>query len=278
MSQRRLPIGRISALIAVAVGLFVVFRGAHEPRWRTLRPGVEFATIRGEPYCRRGSAQIALLRLDPARVRLRIHHFRADGFREPPNIVEWWRRTSALAVFNAGQYYPDWSYMGLLVARGRALSSRLHRGFKAALVADPDDGGRDARVIDLDAHPLDPRSPGWREIAQSFMLFDSSGTIRVRHSNNVANRTAVGEDRDGRLLVATSEGGYTLWDFAKVLEERPLGLKHAMSMDGGAEAELAVAARGFRYASFGHWDAEGGGESSPGATTALPAVITVSAP
>lgn len=279
MPPRYVPVTRIAAALAVVVGILVIVRGAGGPRWRTLRPGVEFTTFRGDVWCKSGPGEVIAIRLDPARVRLRVRHFSLMPEGRPLNIVEWQRRTGALAVFNAGQFYEDYSYMGLLVCDGRVVSRTLHPGYKAALVAAPDSGASTARVLDLTREPLDPEHPGWREVAQSFMLFDRTGAVRIRKSDRIANRTVVGEDRRGRLLVITSEGGYTLSDFAELLKATPLELSHAMCMDGGYEAELCVIADRFRYASFGHWERDqDAAAESPGATTVLPAVVTVMAP
>lgn len=266
------------AIAAFGVTALVVVRGGSRPHWTSLREGVDFTTLRGDPWCRQGSSEIAVLRLDPARVRLRVLHFTREPDHTPLSIVEWQRRTGALAVFNAGQYYPDLSYMGLLVCDGVRVANKLHPLFKAALVASPSDGRRAAHVLDLDRHPLDPTSPGWRQVAQSFMLFDGGGQPRIRRTNLVANRTVVAEDRRGNLIVITSEGGYTLWDFARLLQGTPLGLTHAMSMDGGYEAELCVSAAPFHYASFGRWTGKGDASDAPGAKYPLPAVVAVLAP
>ncbi len=154
MSYHRLPVGRIAALAAVAVGAFLVLRGGGGPHWRTLKPGLEFATMRGTPFCRQGSQEIALLRIDPARAVVRVHHYSLEAVDAPPGIVAWQRLTGAHAVFNAGQFYPDWSYMGMLVSNGHVVSKRAHPGYKAALVAAPAEGGPAARVLDLDRDEL----------------------------------------------------------------------------------------------------------------------------
>src|SRR5438552_2902230 len=130
--------------------------------------------------------------------------------------------------------------------------------------------------LELAGGPLDARRPRWREIAQSFMLFDRTGTLRIRRTSQTANRTVVAEDRDGRLLVITTEGAYTLHEFASLLRAWPLRITQAMSMDGGEEAMLCVKVGRFRYASFGRWDGEpdsdGKSDRAP-----LPAVIAVTA-
>jgi hypothetical protein len=275
--MRRLPLLWL-AIALFGLSVLAVVRGGGGTRWRPLGEGIEFTMLRGDPWCRRGSSEIAALRLDPVRVRLRVLHYTRQPDRTPLTIVEWQRRTGALAVFNAGQYYPDLSYMGLLVSDGEEVSSRLHPGFKAALVASPRDGRRGARVLDLEREPLDPASPGWREVAQSFMLFDDLGRIRTRRTDLVANRTIVGEDHRGRIVVVTTEGGYTLWDLAHLLQRLPLGLRRAMAMDGGYEAELCVSAGRFRYASFGRWWGGRDVPDAPGARVPLPAVVAVMAP
>ena len=262
----------------MVVGVVVVWRGGQGLRWRELAPGLEFTTIHGEPYCRRGSSAIAVLRMDPERVRLRVRHFTQNPEPRPLDVVEWQRLTGSVAVFNAGQFYPDYRYLGLLASGGRWLYQRPHPGYQAAFVAGRRKDGRGARVLDLTNHSNEPDSIPWREVAQSFMLFDSAGTLRVRRSERIANRTVVAEDRQGRLLVMTSEGAYTLADLAHVLQQSALQLRHAMSMDGGREAELVVARASFRYASFGQWTSADEHPSSPAARVPLPAVISVELP
>jgi hypothetical protein len=85
----------------------------------------------------------------------------------------------------------------------------------------------------------------------------------------------VAEDDHGRLVVITTEGGYTLWDLAGLLRRAPIGLSHAMSMDGGYEAELCVSSGRFHYASFGHWDGSDDTPDPPGASVPLPAVVVI---
>jgi len=255
----------------LVVAVFALWRDTRSVHWRRVGAGAEFTTLSGEPFCRLGSSTVAVLRFDPAKVRLRARYYDRE---HPPrllSITEWQQETRATAVFNAGQYYPDFSYMGLLVCGGDTVSARPHIGFQAALVAR--DGV--AAVVDLAQSPLDARA-AWTDVAQSFMLFDRSGGERVRRSGKVANRTAVGTDARGWLVVCVSEGAYTLADYAQVLMRAPLGLTHAMSMDGGLESELVVASPGVHYASFGDW-APGRESNAPGALVPLPAVLTLEA-
>ena len=258
----------------VAIAGYALWQNSRALHWRTLAPGIEFATLRGEPYCRMGSTAIGVLRCETTRIKLRVRHWSQLDVDRPPGLVDWQYRTRALAVFNAGQFYPDWAYMGLLVAGGDTISAKAHAGFQALLVGDHAGHGG-AQVIDLSCVHADSLARGWREVAQSFMLFDSSGA-RVRRSAHIARRTVVAEDAQGHLLVLVSEGGYTLAEFAELLMRSRLQITHALSMDGGLESELVIEEGTFRYASFGDWR-DGRDPEAPGARAPLPAVITLEA-
>jgi hypothetical protein len=269
------PVGRIAALLAILVGGIVLARGGGTTRFRGVARGVEFTSFRGDPYCRQGSSEIAVLRLDPAHARVHVRHYARDGDR-PLDILEWQSRTRSIAVFNAGQYYPDWSYMGLLVCGGRVVSNHPHPTFQAALVAGAAGGSPAAHVLDLSRDSIDADHPAWLEVAQSFMLFDRTGAVRVKQSAQIAPRTIVAEDRDRRLVVITTEGAYTLFDVAHLLKASPFHLTHAMSMDGGGEAQLCVRSGAFHYASFGRWNPGVRDDDLRAALVPLPAVVTVS--
>ena len=92
MSRRLVLFGLTIALLCIAI--LAVVRQGGRPRWSSLGDGIEFATLRGDPWCRRGSSEIAVLRLDPARVRLRVLHYTLEPDHTPLSIVEWQRRTA----------------------------------------------------------------------------------------------------------------------------------------------------------------------------------------
>ena len=177
MPRRVLHARWILPFVAV-VAAFALWRNERGPHWRELRPGVEFTTHRGRTVL-------------PARLRRRSrccawtrgargcgrYYDRQRARRACSPCSSGRSCTGALAVFNAGQYYPDFRYMGVLVCGGDTVSAQPHPGFQAALVAD---SGR-AHVLDLARTPLSG-VPRWSDVAQSFMLFDRAGGVRVRRS------------------------------------------------------------------------------------------------
>jgi hypothetical protein len=88
----------------------------------------------------------------------------------------------------------------------------------------------------------------------------------------VANRTALAIDDQGRILVVVTEGGHTLWELAQALKNSGLGLREVMTMDGGAESQLALKAAGFSYEHYGR---PSPAPDLPWTRQALPAVLAI---
>lgn len=218
--------------------------------WQNLRPGLDFGRLQVEnATIRAGSTRLALLRVDPARYQFRV--LAGEVGDEGMSAASWRQQSGALAVFNAGQFTPQHAYLGLLIQDGRQIT-RPVTNMEAILVAEPEDPSLPpARVVDLQYTSLPlPQSP-YRQAAQSLMLVDRFGQIRVRRSGKVAHRTLVAEDEKGRILVMITEGKHTLWDLARFMAEAGLGLREVMCMDGGAEAQIDIKVGGFTYQQTG---------------------------
>lgn len=250
--------------------------------WRTLAPGLEFALLDGGSGCRRGDCHVAVVRAEPASWRPALHHaLEEPGGGGGLDAAAWQARTRAPVVINAGQYYPDRRPMGLFVKDGRNWGTKLIKAWKAILAADPapaaGQGVAGTVLLDLDFDAFDASTTPYRVVLQSFMLLDRAGKKRVRRSEWQANRTVIATDQDGRLLLVTTPGAWTLWELADWLARTPaLSVRHAMALDGGFEAQMVVRAAGFAYESFGAYHVDDTGDHSiPGLRVRLPGVVVL---
>jgi hypothetical protein len=280
---RRHREGGGSILLALTLGVLALLgwpedSTAQSAQPRVLLPGLEWIQWDGGEACKSGDTAIAVLVVDPERFRFRNFHYRREGEKEPLGIEEWEDRTSAPVLLNSGQYYPDYKYMGLLIADGKPIGHKLHPLFRGLFLAEPVvPSAPKARILDLSKDPFDGEDPGYLQIAQSFMLLDRDGSIRVQKTLNVANRTVLAEGHDARIWIFVTRGGYTLWEFAQLLLRSSFPIRQAMSMDGGDESQLMVNVPGFHYSSLGSSQpADSSGRSAPLLfRRPLPAVIGV---
>lgn len=185
---------------------------------------------------------LIIIDIDPGRYRFAVHYFRAERQDEPPDIHEWQSRTGHDLVFNAGLFRENFAYLGLLYGNGQSLGSKQHGTWMGLFVAEPTiPGTAQARIMDLATESFDEQRPPYREAAQSLMLLDQTGKIRVRQTGKQAQQTIVGEEDNGHIVIFKTTEAVSLYEVGRCLHETIPGLRRAMAMDGGSSSDVALA-------------------------------------
>lgn len=215
---------------------------AQELQWEPLGPGLAAAIWKPGTRCPETDRVLAL-RVDPERYRFSVHYYAQEGLLHPPTIDEWQRRTGHTVLFNAGLFRENFAYLGLLLKEGHSLGSRRHGTWQGLFVAEPTSAASapKAGVLDLATDAFQEQMPTYREAAQSLMLLDRAGMIRVRQSGKRAYQTVVAEEHDGHILILKSLGLVTLHGLGQCLRDTVPSIKLAMAMDGGSSSDLFVA-------------------------------------
>jgi hypothetical protein len=210
--------------------------------WELLEPGLWRAQALANYGPRLGPRDVLLVRASPDFFRLSPYHESEEGsWRERPGDIRAWadRLPGAPVLVNSGQYFPDRSYMGLLRRRGKDIGGRAHGTYKGFWAQDPADPSRpSAALVDLETLPGgDPGHEGYATAIQSFMVLDPLGRTRVKKTERLASRAALGIDRQGRPVYMLVKGAIALSDLAVLAQK--LGLESALGLDGGLEAQMA---------------------------------------
>lgn len=249
-----------------------------EAKWVRVAPGVLFALVRAGRYCRSGSPELAVVRLDPARIRIEPFHESEFPPDERSGIKSWQARLGATVVVNAGLYTEDRDHLGTFRRGGKDIGGVTHRSWNGLLVFAgseefPVTGGgdrADARILDLSIEADREIADFYPNAVQSMMLLDRTGEIRVRRTERIAPRTVVAELQTGQLLIVVTEGSYTLWEMGALLRESEWGVVEAMALDGGSESNLVVVTEAPLYETGG-----GNTDFRYRLQTKLPGVIAV---
>lgn len=186
-------------------------------------------------------APLVAAEIDPDRYRFTVHYYQQDGLSDPLDIRQWQERTGHDLVFNAGLFRENYAYLGLLYGNGRSLGSKRHVTWLGLFVAEPaENHSRRARVLDLTYDAFDERQPPYREVAQSLMLLDRTGKIRVRQTGKRAHQTLVAEQGNGHLVVLKTTEVVSLHALGECLRDAFPSLRQVMAMDGGSSSDVAV--------------------------------------
>lgn len=283
-SQQRPPSARLlNVLCSCVIALWIgevrhVEAGGDDLSWERLIPGIEVALWNPVEACQEVPA-LLMLHIDPERFRFSIYQFRDEGLSAPLSIHEWQQRTGAYVLFNAGLFREDYSYLGLLLKGGRSLGGKKHHSWQGLFAAEPTDGTlRKARVLDLAFDRFAEEAPLYREAAQSLMLLDRTGKLRVRDSGKRAYQTIVAEDREGAILVIKTVASVSLHHLADCLHRQMPSIQQAMAMDGGSSSDVIAGPDLLHAAKETPGQAEWRAllEGTRGVHIALPAVIGIS--
>jgi uncharacterized protein YigE (DUF2233 family) len=214
---------------------------AQELNWEPLGAGMAAAIWKPGERCPE-TDRLLMIKVDPERYRFSVHFYAQEGLLHPPTIDEWQRRTGHEVLFNAGLFRENFAYLGLLFKEGQSLGSRRHGTWQGLFVAEPKTTASTpkAGVLDLATDAFQEDMPAYREAAQSLMLLDRTGTIRVRQTGKRAYQTVVAEGKDGHILILKSLGLVTLHGLGQCLRDTFPTITLAMAMDGGSSSDLFV--------------------------------------
>jgi hypothetical protein len=199
----------------------------------TPRPGLAVEKIPGRDGC------VTLVRIDPARFRLRLLTALAEGgSRTAPT---WAHDFGLTGLTNASMFAPDQRSIGLLIAGASVNRERDNERLGAFLAFDPiDDGdtpvvltGRDCAGFDL----ADLRRR-YRSIVQNYRLLDCAGQPVTWKDARRFSAAAVGLDANGHTVFVHTRAPANMSELAVALAEH--GLRAAMYVEGGPEASLYV--------------------------------------
>ncbi|MES9541937.1 phosphodiester glycosidase family protein [Actinomadura sp. NPDC000600] len=224
---------------------------APEPvRWRQAAAGLDVAEL---PVRVGGRPVDALLltRIDPARYRFRVLS-RPAGDRE---VGDWMEATGAALVVNGSYYARDGSPDTPVVSDGRRLGPSSYQARHGAFLVDGPGG---ARLADLTGTDWRPVTEGASQAMVSYpMLLGADGHGRTGGQDErwLANRSFLGQDGAGRIIVGTTRDAYfSLPSLAAFLPRSGLGLRLALNLDGGPVACQKVSAGGYRRDFCGRYE------------------------
>jgi hypothetical protein len=217
---------------------------------------------------------VLLARIDPERFRFLVLND-SEGTKD---LDQWMAHLGAALVVNGSYYARDGKPDTPFLSNGRQLGPQDYEAKAGAFVA------AHGFTAIRDLANIDWRSvfEGAENAMVSYPLLVANGATRVvRPSRWLANRSFVGQDGSGRIIIGTTADAFFSLDrFAHFLLDAPLALTLALNLDGGPVASQGVSLKGFERRTYGKWEAQVDGDRAqlltwPYGTVAMPIVLAV---
>lgn len=179
--------------------------------WSTVQPGVEWQTRQF------GTDSIALVRIDPAQVRIRV----AYDPQAPKKLSEWINAIHPLVAINGGYFEEDYKATALTISDG-VVSGTSYQGFGGMLTVKSDGSVELTSLLKYSSLP----GKDVVQAIQSFPRLVWDGQVIPKLDNEQqARRTAVAIDYTGHLLLIVSDTPlWTLAELGQWLKASDLGI------------------------------------------------------
>jgi hypothetical protein len=239
---------RLSASIRLALRDPSVAAAPGPLEWRSIAPGFEVAEL---AVIAQGAEvdRIALARVDPARFRFVVRSAPAGN----RGLDAWMRALGAVLVVNGSYFSRDGTPDTPIVSAGQPLGPRHYIANHGAFVAS----ARSTGIRDFASLDWHIALRGADDAMVSYpLLVARDGSSRVKADPRwLANRSFVGEDHAGRIIVGTTaDAFFSLERLGNFLRDAPLDLAVALNLDGGPIACQGIALDGFRRDQCGRWE------------------------
>jgi hypothetical protein len=241
--------------------------------WREVGPGFEVAEL---PVIAGGNEvdRIMLARIDPARFRFEVRNA-ATGDK---GLDQWMTQLGAALVINGSYFSHYGTPVTPLLSGGRLLGPKDYDARAGAFVASAAFVG----IRDLAHEDWQAAFRGADDAMVSFPLLVAEGATRKNVSSRwLANRSFVGQDKNGRIVLGTTtDAFFSLERFGEFLRQAPLGLTLALNLDGGPVASQGIAINGLERRTYGRWEVQVQGDDAKlltwlYGTVAMPVVLAV---
>jgi uncharacterized protein YigE (DUF2233 family) len=202
--------------------------------WEQLRIGLERRVINLLSDDGALFESLYLLRIDPEFFRFDVGY--SHG--EPLSLEEWQNQTGALIVLNGGFFDENNEATGMVTSDGQRYG-RSYAGFGGMFSVN----GTGPDIRWLQEQPYDDDEVLIAAVQSFPILVLPGGQLPPGNdSNDVARRTVIGQDQDGRLITMVSGfGRFSLAELARYLVSSDLNLDRALNLDGGASTGMLLA-------------------------------------
>ena len=271
-----LPVSPDSSRLSASMRLALSGAPAATPgnfEWKTIREGFDVgdlpAEVNGQPV-----DHIMLARIDPGRFRFVVRNASAGD----KDLDQWIIELGAVLLVNGSYYSPYGEPDTPLLSDGHLLGPNTYEAKAGAFVSSASFTG----IRDLGREDWRTAFGAAENAMVSYPLLLSDGVNRVTSSSRwLANRSFVGQDQTGRIVIGTTTDAFFSLDrLAHFLLDSRLGLVIALNLDGGPVACQGIAIDGYERKVYGRWEMQVDGDRGqlltwPHGTIAMPVVLAV---
>jgi exopolysaccharide biosynthesis protein len=260
-------------IVAVALVLPVVA----ENGWHQAGDGMSYAYFPSSIKSIAGTSTIVIVRVDPSKYRLKLLSAK-EQHHAPLTAAEWAERYRLIVTVNAGMFAEDHlTNVGFMKNFGSVNNGHVN-GYLSAVAFNPKKGAADFfHMYDLDHLSIDSVLSRYNTVIQNLRLIKYPGVNVWANQSRKWSECALGQDKNGNLIIAFSRSPYSMHDFNTIVLALPIDIQYLQHLEGGPEASLRIACKGSEINLSGSYETDFNESDDSKQFYPLPNVIGVAA-
>ena len=249
----------MKAGFALLCGLVLALSGAVSPdwSWEEMAPGLDLAKI-PSPRGKFGDGRIIVLRAEPEKWTLDVLCRKGLDLNRGLTAKQWCNQYGLVAAINAGMFATDHTtHVGYLKTRGHLNNARVNSYQSVAAFGSTADHLPEFGIFDRDLPDTDwdELVANYSHVVQNLRLIKRPGENRWSKQEKRWSEAALGEDKQGRVLMIFCRTPYSMHDLNEQLLALDIDLVAAQHLEGGPEAQLYLKV-GDGFEGFGSYETD----------------------
>jgi len=193
-----------------------------------------------------GKSEIVIIKIDPNFYNINI--FSSEQYNHDNLTVEDWNKKYDLIIsVNAGMFKKeDYSSNVGYMKQLNYINNPNINHYQSIAVFNPKDSTQDQfKILDfelmngkLNRNDIKTVIANYGSVVQNLRLIKRSAENRWTQQPKEWSEVALGEDRDGNILLIFSRSPYSMYDLNNILIDLPINIECAQHLEGGPEASL----------------------------------------
>jgi uncharacterized protein YigE (DUF2233 family) len=209
--------------------------------WQKLSDGLKLGFFHSPHPSETGDSMIRVLRIEPARYKLRLLNASASENGRPLSAKEWCRQNGLVAAINASMYQADLkASVSLMRTKSHINNPRLSKDMTILAFDRHRPNVPPVKIIDRQCEDFKTWEKKYKTLIQSIRMISCKGKNVWAQQTQKWSTAAIAVDHLGRVLFIHVGSFYSTHDLINILKKLPLNIDRAMYVEGGPPAQLYI--------------------------------------
>lgn len=209
--------------------------------WQKLSEGLELGFFHSPHPSETGDSMIRVLRIEPARYKLRLLNASASENGRPLSAKDWCRQNGLVAAINASMYQADLrASVSLMRTKSHINNPRLSKDMAILSFDRHSPDVPLVKIIDRQCDDFKTWKKKYKTLIQSIRMISCKGKNVWAQQSQKWSTAAIAVDHLERVLFIHVGSLYSTHDLINILKKLPLNIDRAMYVEGGPQAQLYI--------------------------------------